>query len=74
MSKKQEEADAIYILITEGWSDREIYHAEPEELTILLTSGGSAVEWNHDQGDGSFTHKVRYKGKIFMASTDQELS
>ncbi|MFA6270080.1 MAG: hypothetical protein WC657_02630 [Candidatus Paceibacterota bacterium] len=52
-----------------GWGEREIYLVTEEEFEVLLSSGGSILESNRANGDGTFFKSLSFQGRVFCTST-----
>jgi hypothetical protein len=64
-------ANKILLQNITSWGERKVYHATINELIVLLTGGAEAIELNHDEGDGSFSHRLNFRGHTFMQSTNE---
>jgi len=54
--------------------ERKIYHATCTELMVFIHEGATPLYFNRDNGDGTYSHTVRFHGKHFTANTAQQLS
>lgn len=54
-----------------NWGERKVYHATISEFIVLLAGGAEAIELNHDKGDGTFSHRLNFRGHTFMQSTGE---
>ena len=52
-----------------SWGKRELYLVTEEEFGVLLSSGGSPLEINRPNGDGTFFNSLTFQEKIFCTST-----
>ena len=48
---------------------REVYQATDDEIVSLLLGGAETLYMNRDNHDGTFGHRVVYRGSVFAAST-----
>jgi len=54
-------------------SGRRTFYATEEELLALRSSDAIVVKWNHNNGDGTYTHELEYKGYTFVGSTPRRM-
>jgi len=52
-----------------SWGKREIYLVTKEEFNVLLSNGGSPLEINKPNGDGTFFNSLKFQNMFFCTST-----
>jgi hypothetical protein len=52
-----------------SWGKRELYLVTEEEFKVLLANGGSPLETNKPNGDGTFFNSLVFQDMIFCTST-----
>ena len=52
-----------------SWGKRELYLVTEEEFRVLLLNGGSPLEIDKPNGDGTFFNSLEFQGMIFCTST-----
>lgn len=55
-----------------SWGQRELYLVTEEEFGVLLSNGGSPLEINRPNGDGTFFNSLTFQGRTFCTSTSNE--
>lgn len=73
MLKTKELADTILQINVDSQEGKDKFFATVDELTCLLEAGANMVRWNFDQGDGTYTHEIKYKKYKFICSTTEPL-
>lgn len=58
-------ASELYETLVSEWGEREVYPLEKNEFDVLSTSSDSQTS-EYDNGDGTVTITVIYKGKKFL--------
>ncbi len=51
------------------WGERDVYHATSDELITLCLGGAEPLFLNKNNGDGTFSHRVVYKGTVFATTS-----
>lgn len=62
-------ATELYDTLVSEWGEREVYPLEKQELDVLLESPESHTS-EYDNGDGTVTTTVLYRGKKFVYHTE----
>ncbi len=62
-------ADRIFERNKKKCGVRAVYQATDDEIISLYLGGAELLYINRDNHDGTFGHRVVYKGSVFAAST-----
>ena len=57
------DAQEIFNTQVNSWGERELYLVKEDEFKVLLSNGGSPLETNKPNGDGTFFNSLVFQEK-----------